>query len=164
MTNSLDKEIHMISMLNQNLNNRVHSNTDDYGTSHEDKGDMISSSNDILNLVDGFIDQISKIRTILKGVSISALILAPLAIALSVFLLTHSSFFTILEDEDEFGLVLIILLGSVIAISSVWIVAGFRQYRMISTWNKRYSKYLANKEEIHRNIASDFGFTENSED
>ncbi len=134
------------------------------GTSHEDKGDMISSSTDILNLVDGFIDQISKIRTILKGVSISALILAPLAIALSVFLLTHSSFFTILEDEDEFGLVLIILLGSVIAISSVWIVVGFRQYRMISTWNKRYSKYLANKEEIHRNIASDFGFTENSED
>ena len=134
------------------------------GTSHEDKGDMTSSSTDILNLVDGFIDQISKIRTILKGVSISALILAPLAIALSVFLLTHTSFFTILEDEDEFGLVLIILLGSVIAISSVWIVAGFRQYRMISTWNKRYCKYLTNKEEIHRNIASDFGFTEDSED
>jgi hypothetical protein len=31
MTNSLDKEIHMINMLNQNLNNRVHSSTDDYG-------------------------------------------------------------------------------------------------------------------------------------
>ena len=125
---------------------------------------MTSSSTDILNLVDGFIDQISKIRTILKGVSISALILAPLAIALSVFLLTHSSFFTILQDEDEFGLVLIILLGSVIAISSVWIVAGLGLSGLFSTWNKRYSKYLANKEEIHKNIASDFGFTEDSED
>jgi hypothetical protein len=114
-------------------------------------------------LVDGFIDQISKIRTILKGVSISALILAPLAIALSVFLLTHSSFYTILEDEDDFGLVLIILLGAVIAISSVWIVAGLRQYRMISTWNKRYNDYISNKEEIHRNIASQFGFTEDPE-
>jgi hypothetical protein len=31
MTNSLDKEIHMINMLNQNLNNRVLSSTDDYG-------------------------------------------------------------------------------------------------------------------------------------
>ena len=31
MTNSLDNEIHMISMLNQNLNNRAHSSTDDYG-------------------------------------------------------------------------------------------------------------------------------------
>jgi len=31
MTNSLDKEIHMINMVNQNLNNRVHSSTDDYG-------------------------------------------------------------------------------------------------------------------------------------
>jgi hypothetical protein len=130
----------------------------------QDKGNMTLNSTDILNLVDGFIDQISKIRTILKGVSISALILAPLAIALSVFLLTHSSFYTILEDEDDFGLVLIILLGAVIAISSVWIVAGLRQYRMISTWNKRYNDYISNKEEIHRNIASQFGFTEDPED
>lgn len=123
-----------------------------------------STSTDILKLVDGFIDQISKIRTVLKGVSISALILAPIAIALSIFLLTHSSFFTILENEDEFGLVLLILLGSVIAIASVWIVAGLRQYRMISTWNKRYNDYIVNKEEIQRTIASEFGFTEDSED
>jgi hypothetical protein len=123
-----------------------------------------STSTDILNLVDGFIDQISKIRTVLKGVSISALILAPIAIALSIFLLTHSSFFTILENEDEFGLVLLILLGSVIAISSAWIVTGLRQYRMISTWNKRYTDYIVHKEEIHRTIASEFGFKEDSED
>lgn len=130
----------------------------------DNKRDMTLNSTDILNLVDGFIDQISKIRTILKGVSISALILAPLAIVLSVFLLTHSSFYTLLEDEDDFGLVLIILLGAVIAISSVWIVAGLRQYRMINTWNKRYNDYISNKEEIHRNIASQFGFTEDPED
>jgi hypothetical protein len=135
-------------------------------TPRDNKEDIISNSTstDILNLVDGFIDQISKIGTILKCVSISALILAPIAIALSIFLLTHSSFFTILENEDEFGLVLLILLGSVIAIASVWIVAGLRQYRMISTWNKRYNEYIVNKEEIQRTIASEFGFTEDSED
>ncbi|HEX7178297.1 MAG TPA: hypothetical protein VF220_01130 [Nitrososphaeraceae archaeon] len=135
-------------------------------TPRDNKEDIISNSTstDILNLVDGFIDQISKIGTILKGVSISALILAPIAIALSIFLLTHSSFFTILENEDEFGLVLLILLGSVIAIASVWIVAGLRQYRLISTWNKRYNEYIVNKEEIQRTIASEFGFTEDSED
>lgn len=135
-------------------------------TPRDNKEDIISNSTstDILNLVDGFIDQISKIRTVLKGVSISALILAPIAIALSIFLLTHSSFFTILENEDEFGLVLLILLGAVIAIASVWIVAGLRQYRMISTWNKRYNDYIVNKEEIQRTIASEFGFTEDSED
>ena len=130
----------------------------------DDKIDMTTTSNDILNLVDGFIEQISKIRTVLKGVSISALILAPIAIALSIFLLTHASFFTILEDQDEFGLALIILLGSVISISSVWIFAGLRQYRMISTWNKRYDNYVTNKEEIRRNLTSQFGFTEEFED
>jgi formate hydrogenlyase subunit 3/multisubunit Na+/H+ antiporter MnhD subunit len=135
-------------------------------TPRDNKEDIISNSTntDILNLVDGFIDQISKIRTVLKGLSISALILAPIAIALSIFLLTHPSFFTILENEDEFGLALIILLGSVIAISSIWIFAGLRQYRMISTWNKRYDNYVTNKEQIHKKIASQFGFKEESED
>lgn len=134
------------------------------GPSRDDKREMTSNSTDILNLIDSFIDQISKIRTILKGVSISALILAPLAIALSIFLLTHSSFFTILENQDDFGLVLIILLGSVISISTVWIVAGLRQYRMISEWNKRYTSYLTNKEQIRKNIESELGFTEDYED
>jgi hypothetical protein len=132
--------------------------------SPDDKREMTSNSTDILNLIDSFIDQISKIRTILKGVSISALILAPLAITLSIFLLTHSTFFTILENEDDFGLMLIILLGSVISISSVWIVAGLRQYRMISEWNKRYTSYLTNKEQIRKNIESELGFTEDYED
>lgn len=126
--------------------------------------EMTSNSTDILNLIDGFIDQISKIRTIVKGVSVSALILAPLAIVLSIFLLTHSSFFTILEDEDEFGLVLIILLGSVISISCVWIVAGLRQYRMISDWNKRYANYLTNREQVRKNIESELEFMDEPED
>ena len=126
--------------------------------------EMTSNSTNILNLIDGFIDQISKIRTIVKGVSVSALILAPLAIVLSIFLLTHSSFFTILEDEDEFGLVLIILLGSVISISCVWIVAGLRQYRMISDWNKRYANYLTNREQVRKNIESELEFMDEPED
>lgn len=134
------------------------------GEPRGEKRDMTPNSTDILNLIDGFIDQISRIRTILKGVSISALILAPLAIILSVFLLTHSSFFTILEDEDEFGIVLIILLGSVISISCVWIVMGLRQYRMISDWNKRYTNYLTNREQVRKNIESELGFMDDPED
>ena len=134
------------------------------GEPQGERSKMTSTSTDILNLIDGFIDQISKIRTIVKGVSVSALILAPLAIVLSLFLLTHSSFFTILEDEDEFGLVLIILLGSVIAISCVWIISGLRQYRMISDWNKKYSNYLTNREQVRKNIESEMGFMDESED
>jgi hypothetical protein len=63
----------------------------------------------ILGLMDSFIEQITTIRKILLGVSISALLLAPLAIGLSVYLIFHPSFFAILEIENEFGLVLSIL-------------------------------------------------------
>jgi uncharacterized membrane protein (DUF106 family) len=111
----------------------------------------------ILTLLDGFIEQVQRIRRILLGVSISAMVLAPLAIALSAYLILHPSFFAVLEIENEFGLVLSVLLAAVIVISVVWLVAGVRQYRSMNAWKRRYSEYQKEKEDMDRKIASQFG-------
>ena len=118
---------------------------------YEEEADNISTSptaaarENILSLMDGFIEQITSIRKTLLGVSISALILAPLAIGLSVYLILHPSFFAILEIENEFGLVLSILLVAVLIISSIWFASGIRQFRSISSWSKRYNGYKKGK-------------------
>jgi len=87
--------------------------------------------------------------------------LAPIAIGLSVFLLQHPSFFAILDIENEFGDVLAVLLGTIIVISSIWLVAGIRQYRLIGSWNKRYGDYIREKQEMDRKIASQYGDEDN---
>jgi uncharacterized membrane protein len=115
------------------------------------------SRQDILGLLDSFIDQIQKIRKIMLGMSVSAIVLAPLAIALSVYLMLHPSFFAVLEIENEFGLVLSILLGAVIIISGIWLSTGVRQYRSMSTWKNHYREYVKEKEEVDRKIATQFG-------
>ena len=125
---------------------------------------MTTARADILNLVDSFIDQMSRIRTVLKGLSVSALILAPLAIGLSLFLISHPSFFAVIDRESEFGIILVILLVSVIVISSIWIIIGIRQYRIVTSWNDRYASYLSNKEELDRKIAMDLGLQDDPED
>ena len=122
----------------------------------EEKMPRISRHN-ILTLVDNFIEQIFQIRKTLRGVSISAMILGPLAIALSVYLVWNPSFFAILEIENEFGLVLSILLGAVIIISLIWFITGIRQYRVIGSWNKRYNEYIKEKQEVDKTIASQYG-------
>jgi hypothetical protein len=121
--------------------------------------DGLSSSTrqDILTMLYGFIQQIHHIRKILLAMSVSAIVLGPLAIALSIYLLSHASFFALLERENEFGLVLSVLLGAVIITSGVWLVTGIRQYRSISKWKKRHEEYQREKEEIDRKIASQFG-------
>ena len=119
--------------------------------------DLGTSRHNILSLVDNFIEQIFQIRKTLRGVSVSAMILAPLALALSVYLLRHPSFFAILEIENEFGLVLSLLLGAVMITSSIWLIIGIRQYRVIGSWNKRYNEYIKDKEAIDRKIASQYG-------
>ena len=115
------------------------------------------SRQDILGLMDSFINQIQHMRKILFGMSMSAIVLAPLAIALSMYLMLHPSFFAILEIENEFGYVLSILLGAVIVISGVWLFTGIRQYRSMSVWKDRYKEYVKDKEEMDRKIASRFG-------
>jgi predicted lysophospholipase L1 biosynthesis ABC-type transport system permease subunit len=113
----------------------------------------LTTSNNILSLIDSFIEQIFRMKRILNLISVSAIILACLAIALSVFLLRHPSFFAILELENEFGLVLGILLGAIIIISAIWIIAGIKQYRSISSWSKRYNDYVKHKEALDRKVA-----------
>jgi hypothetical protein len=119
-----------------------------------------SSRQDILTLLDGFIQQIQRIRRILLGMSISAIVLAPLAIMLSVYLLLHPSFFAVLETENEFGLVLSVLLGAVIIISGIWLFTGIRQYYSMSQWKNRYEEYQREKEAIDKKIASQFGLNQ----
>jgi hypothetical protein len=108
-------------------------------------------------LLDNFIEQIHEIRRTLIGVSISALVLSPLAIALSIYLMLHPSFFAVLEIENEFGLVLGALLSAVIVISSIWLITGIRQYRSLSSWNNRYKEYSKEKQKIDRMIESQYG-------
>jgi hypothetical protein len=112
---------------------------------------------DLLDLMDNFIAKILEIRRILLGVSISGFILAPLAIGLSIFLITHQHFFIVLEREYDFGVALSILLGVVIAISVGWMITGFRQYKTLKSWNKKYDEYKQQKDDIDRKIASQYG-------
>ena len=122
---------------------------------NEEKLNM--SRHDILSLLDNFIDQIHQIRRTLLGVSISALVLSPLAIALSIYLMLHPSFFAILEIENEFGIVLSVLLGAVIIISSIWLITGIKQYRSLSSWNNRYKEYIEEKQKLDKMIESQYG-------
>jgi hypothetical protein len=124
-------------------------------SNNEEKSNM--PRHDILSLLDNFIEQIHQVRNTLLGVSISALVLSPLAIALSIYLMLHPSFFAILEIENEFGLVLSVLLGAVIIISSIWFITGIRQYRSLSSWNNRYKEYIEEKQKVDKMIESQYG-------
>ena len=136
-------------------NNNNDDTDDDNNNNRKEK--LNTSRSDILSLLDDFIEQINQIRRTLFGVSISALILSPLAIILSIYLILHPSFFAILEIENEFGLVLTVLLSAVILISSIWLTTGIRQYLSLSSWNNRYKEYIEEKQKIDKMIESKYG-------
>jgi hypothetical protein len=120
-----------------------------------------SARQDTLGLFDNFIEHMQQIRRILLGMSVSAIVIAPLSIALSIYVLLHPSFFAVLEMQSEFGLVLCIFLGSVITISGIWFFTGIKQYRSIAAlWQSRYNEYVKEKNKIDKEIASRFGLDE----
>ncbi|MGZ5549153.1 MAG: hypothetical protein ACXWFZ_14520 [Nitrososphaeraceae archaeon] len=125
---------------------------------NEDNIIMNAERNNILSLLDSFIEQIHKIRKYLIGVSVSSIILAPIAILLAVYLFTHQSFFSVVEAESEFGFGLIILLSAVIIISSITFITGIIQYKQIGSWHKKYESYKKEKDEVEQYISNKFKF------
>lgn len=117
---------------------------------------MNAERNNILDLLDSFIEQIHKIRKFLIGVSVSSIILAPIAISLVLYLVTHQSFFRVLEVESEFGFGLVILLSAVIIISSILFVTGILQYKQIGSWHKKYESYKKEKDNVDQYISNKF--------
>jgi hypothetical protein len=117
----------------------------------------------IVEIIESFIDKINQIQKTLVGISISALILAPLAIGLSVYLIMHPHFFFILEEYDEFGLFLAISLGIIITVSLTWFALGIRQYMMLKSWSTKYSNYVQRKEQIDDKISSEFKLDEDQQ-
>ena len=120
--------------------------------------------NNILYLLDSFIEQIHNIRKFLLGVSISSIILAPIAISLTLYLFTHQSFFRVLEAESEFGFGLVILLSAVIIISSILFVTGILQYKQIGSWHKKYESYKKEKDNVEQYISNKFKFDIDKDD
>ena len=119
------------------------------------------SNNDILSSMDSFIEKIQQIKGMMWGVSLSALILAPFALGITVYLITHPKFYLVIEGENEFGFLLVILLTMVLVTSGIWFVAGIRQLKSLRSWNKRYCNYLTKKEKLDDEITSKFHLDDN---
>jgi len=119
-----------------------------------------NESKDILRSMDGFIEKIQQLRGVMLGVSFSALILAPFAIGISLYLITHPKFLHLLEQEGDFGIILIVLLVGILVTAGIWLVTGIRQFRSLSKWNDRYSNYLKRKENLDNSISSKFHLDE----
>lgn len=125
---------------------------------------MEMDRNNILSILDGFIEQIDKIRKFLIGVSISSLILAPIAISLASFLFTHPSFFKVLEAENEFGLGLIFFISIVLVVSILLFIVGIIQYKRISSWHKKYLIYKKERDDRDRYISERFNWKADKSD
>jgi hypothetical protein len=127
---------------------------------NDDRGEKennVSERLDILQLLDDFIENVMKIKKTLIGLSLSALILAPFAVFISLYLILNPSFFAILAIETEFGLVLLLMLAAVMIISSIWIITGIRHYKSVRGWNKKYEEFLKTKREMDKQILSKYG-------
>ncbi|MEM2785755.1 MAG: hypothetical protein QW652_03730 [Candidatus Nitrosotenuis sp.] len=121
-----------------------------------ENSDSDKSRFSLIEVIESFIEKINNIRITLLGISISGLILAPFAIGMSAYLITHPHFFFVLDEYDEFGVFLSISLAIVIVVSLVWFVFGMRQYVILKSWNEKYTRYIRKKEKIDSEISSQF--------
>lgn len=121
------------------------------------------SSNNILNLADSFGEEMKKIMNILKLMSISSLVMLTVALGISVYLVYHPLFMNLLSTYSEIRFTLSILTVLILAIFSICIINAVRQYKFISSWNKKYRVFLLRRNELDKKIATDFTHFEQRE-
>lgn len=114
------------------------------------------NQNNILSSMDLFIEKIQHLKGLMLGVSFSAVILAPLAIGISAYLITHPKFLHLIENEWDFAILLTFLLTVVLVTSGIWLVAGIQQFKSLNSWNKRYCNYLKKREDLDRDITTKY--------
>ncbi len=110
-----------------------------------------------IEMLDDFIIQVLSIRRTLFSVSLCAILLAPVSIGLCIYMFLHPSFLKVLDDKDDFGEILTVLLLSVIGVSTTWLVVGIKQHKSISSWNKKYEEYQQAQLQMHKRIKEEFG-------
>ena len=110
--------------------------------------------------MDIFIEKIQHLKGLMLGVSLSALILAPLAIGISAYLITHPKFLHLIEIERDFSVLLIVLLTVVLVTAGIWLTTGIQQFRSLSSWNKRYCDYLKKRDDLDEQITSKYHLDE----
>ena len=111
-------------------------------------------ADNILNLIDSFIEQMLKITNILKLMSISSLIMIMIALGVTMYIIYHPLFISLLTIDSEFRLTLYILIASILGIFSMCIINAIRQYKIINSWNKRYQAFILRKNELDKKIAA----------
>lgn len=121
---------------------------------------MDAEHGNLLTQIDELIERVNSVRRVFLGMSFAAIILAPLSILLSAYLILHPSFYKLIDSEDGFGYVLSIFLGIVISISFTWLITGLRQHQALKSWNKRHQSYLTEKNRIEQVIAAQYGFAD----
>ena len=114
----------------------------------------------LLTQIDELIERVNSARGVFLGMSFAAIVLAPLSILLSAYLILHPSFYKLIDSEDGFGYVLSIFLGIVISVSFTWLITGLRQHRALKSWNRRHESYLTEKNRIEQVIATQYGFAD----
>jgi hypothetical protein len=123
-----------------------------------DKEGEVYGRLDVLRLLDDFIENVMRTKKDLIGLSLSALVLSPFVVFLSLYLVFNPSFFAILAIETEFGVVLVLMLAAVTVISFIWMVTGLKHYKSVLKWNKKYEEFSKMKQEMDKQILSKYGF------
>jgi len=109
----------------------------------------------ILEVVDDLVFHMNDARTRFMILSVTSLILAPIAIIVALLLVGYPRFLRFLiVGIPEVGLTLFLYLALSTILSAVWLYVGLKEYRFLSKWNDRFKRFISLREQIDREIDS----------
>jgi len=116
----------------------------------EDEGSGSEAEREsLLAILDSLIRHINSERFWFNLLIATSLIASPVSLLLTLILLAHPvvlrAFFRI---EPVLAPLVLIYLLLILVLSSVWLLVGAKEYRFLSDWNRRFTRYFSLKQRL----------------
>ena len=107
----------------------------------------------LLETIDDLIFHLNDARSRFMILSITSLVMAPVAIIVAASMIVHPAFIRLLLIREPFaGLLFILYLALTLIISVTSLYVGVREYRFLSKWNERFRRFISLKDRIDREL------------
>ncbi|MBS7622568.1 hypothetical protein KEJ39_02680 [Candidatus Bathyarchaeota archaeon] len=123
-----------------------------------DRGGCGQGEDGLLEMIDNLILHINEERTWFTVLVATSIIAAPISLLFTLYLLLHRRLvaFIFLRDP-QLGVLAIMYFAVILAVSSLWLIVGLKEFKFISRWNSRFRRYFSLKERLDRELRGEFG-------
>jgi len=121
------------------------------------KGESAGRDN-LIEMIDNLVYHINMERIWFNVLCLTSIIIAPISLFFTIFMILHPGILRLMfRFNFPLGLITMVYFIVNLFVATLWLVVGLKEYRFLSKWSYRFKRYFSLKEQLDKELQSEFG-------